>query len=157
MTSPNSEPRPDAAGGPSPHDQADLHTYDAERHLPADHNPLPALNTVIGDNRNIDEQAFVDVQASPEFATLRRKFRAFAFPLTAIFLAWYFGYVLLSVYAKPLMATDVGLGNVNLGHVLGLLQFATTFLITWLYLRHMRRNIDPLASQLRAQLEGTTK
>jgi len=157
MTSPNAERRPGSSGTPSSHDQADLHTYDTERHLPADHNPLPALNTVVGDNRNIDEQAFVDVQASPEFATLKRKFRNFAFPLTAIFLAWYFGYVLLSVYAKPLMSTNIGLGNLNLGHVLGLLQFATTFLITWLYLRHMNRNIDPIASQLRAKLEGAKK
>ena len=157
MTSPHDERKPDASGASSSHEQADRHTYDAERHLPRDHNPLPALNTVVGDNQNIDEQAFIEVQASPEFIELKRRFRNFAFPLTALFLAWYFGYVLLSVYAKPLMSSNVGLGNVNLGHVLGLLQFATTFFITWLYLRHMRRHIDPIASELRAKLEGGKK
>lgn len=154
MTSPHDRTPSPGAQPPDP-DQSDRHTYDAERHLPADHNPLPALNTVIGENRNIDEAAFAEVQSSPEFAELKRRFRNFAFPMTAAFLIWYFAYVLLSVYAKPFMSQQVGLGNLNLGHVLGLLQFLTTFLITWLYLRHMTRNIDPLAADLRAKLEGS--
>jgi len=55
------------------------------------------------------------------------------------------------------MVQNIGLGNLNMGHALGLLQFATTFLITWLYLRHMTKNIDPLARDLRAKLEGGNK
>lgn len=153
MTSPHD--RTPGPGAQPEHEQADRHTYDAERHLPSDHNPLPALNTVVGQNRNIDEAAFAEVQVSAEFAELKKRFRSFAFPMTAAFLIWYFAYVLLSVYAKPFMSQQVGLGNVNLGHVLGLLQFLTTFLITWLYLRHMNRNIDPLASDIRAKLEGS--
>ena len=145
------------SGANSGHDQADLHTYDSERHLPASHAPLPALNTVVGDARNIDEAAFIEVQQSAEFAHLKKRFRSFAFPMTAAFLIWYFAYVLLSVYAKPFMETNVGLGHLNLGHVLGLLQFVTTFLITWLYLRHMNKSIDPLAAELRAKLEGSKK
>ncbi|MFM6851531.1 MAG: DUF485 domain-containing protein, partial [Terrabacter sp.] len=39
------------------------------------------------------------MQNSEEFAQLRTKFRKFVFPLTALFLAWYFLYVLLSVFA----------------------------------------------------------
>jgi uncharacterized membrane protein (DUF485 family) len=37
---------------------------------------------------------------------------------------------------------------------MGLAQFVTTFLITWLYVRHANRNLDPLAGQLRDELEG---
>lgn len=164
MTSPQDEPKRARRGDPAPdqshkvgHDQADLHTYDTERHLPASHNPLPAFNAVGQQGPTIDEDAYVAVQGSPEFIELRRKFRNFAFPLTAAFLLWYFAYVLLSIFARPFMSQDIGLGNLNLGHVLGLLQFATTFFITWLYLRHMRKNIDPLAADLRAKLEGKTK
>lgn len=157
MTSPRDERNPDASGPRHAHDQADMHTYDSERHLPESHNPLPALDTVVGENANIDEQAFVAVQNSAEFAELRSRFRRFAFPMTAAFLAWYFLYVLLSVFARPFMSQNIGFGNLNLGHVLGLLQFVTTFLITWLYLRHMNRNIDPLASDLRTKLEGGNK
>ncbi len=154
MTSPQNEPdQPRQVG----HDQADLHTYDTERHLPASHNPLPAFNAVGPQKPAIDEDAFVAVQNGPEFTELRRRFRNFAFPLTAAFLIWYFAYVLLSVFARPFMSQNIGLGNLNLGHVLGLLQFVTTFFITWLYLRHMRKNIDPLAAKLRADLEGRAK
>ena len=35
--------------------------------------------------------------------------------------------------------------------VFGLLQFATTFLITWLYSRHMNAKVDPLARDLEAR------
>lgn len=139
------------------HDQADSHTYDTERHLPASHNPLPALNHVGADKPSISDDAFAQVQASAEFAELKKRFRNFAFPMTAVFLIWYFAYVLLSVYAKPFMAQEVGLGHVNVGTILGILQFVTTFLITWLYMRHMNSKIDPLSAKLRAKLEGSAK
>ncbi|MEO7078951.1 MAG: DUF485 domain-containing protein, partial [Rhodococcus sp. (in: high G+C Gram-positive bacteria)] len=33
-----------------------------------------------------DAQAFIDMQASPEFQELRRRLRSFVFPMTAFFL-----------------------------------------------------------------------
>lgn len=73
--------------------------------------------------------------------------------MTVAFLVWYFAYVLLSTYAEGLMSTPV-LGNLNLGLLLGISQFLMTFLITWLYIRHANRNLDPIAEKLRDQLEG---
>ncbi|HSK26118.1 MAG TPA: DUF485 domain-containing protein [Jiangellales bacterium] len=93
------------------------------------------------------------VQATPEFAELRHRFRAFAFPMTGAFLAWYFLYVLLSTYAVDFMSTPV-VGNVNVGLLMGLGQFVSTGLITWLYVRHADKNLDPLAEQLRLEMEG---
>nr|WP_233552659.1 DUF485 domain-containing protein [Jiangella rhizosphaerae] len=93
------------------------------------------------------------MQASPEFAELRRRFRNFAFPMTAAFLAWYLLYVLLSTYAVDFMSQRV-VGNINVGLLFGLGQFASTFLITWLYIRHADRKLDPLATQIRDELEG---
>lgn len=101
----------------------------------------------------ISEQAFIDMQESERFAELRRRFRSFAFPLSIAFLVWYFAYVLLSTYAVDLMTTTV-VGNVNLGIVLGLLQFVTTFGITALYIRHANKNLDPIATTLREELEA---
>jgi uncharacterized membrane protein (DUF485 family) len=129
-------------------------TDDPERHLPAGHNPLPALG---GDQQvGPSASAFQEVQASPEFAELRSRFRRFAFPMTAAFLIWYFAYVLLSTYAESFMNIRV-FGNVSLGILLGLAQFATTFLITWLYIRHANKNLDPLAAALRDKLEGNAR
>jgi uncharacterized membrane protein (DUF485 family) len=91
--------------------------------------------------------ANVAMQDSPEFAQLRSKFRRFVFPLTALFLAWYFLYVLLSVFAKDFMGTRVA-GNVTWGLVLGLLQFVSTFVITMVYARWADRVFDPEAEAL---------
>ena len=45
----------------------------------------------------------------------------------------------------------------GIGHFLGLMQFVTTFLITWLYLRQAKTRLDPLATQIREQLEGDAR
>ena len=92
-------------------------------------------------------------QASPEFADLRRRFRSFAVPMTVAFLAWYLLYVLLSTYAPDFMSTPV-FGNVNVGLLLGLGQFVTTFLITQLYVRHASKSTDPIADEMRERLES---
>ena len=101
----------------------------------------------------ISQAAIEGVHNSPEFAQLRTTFRRFAFPMTAVFVVWYFLFVLLSTYAHDFMSMPF-IGNVNVGLAMGLGQFVTTFLITWLYVRHANRNIDPLAARLRTDLEG---
>ncbi|MCF2528072.1 DUF485 domain-containing protein [Yinghuangia soli] len=89
----------------------------------------------------------------PRFRELRRRFRWFVFPVTAIFLAWYLLYVLLCAYARDFMAHKVA-GNVNVALVFGLGQFAATFLTAWIYSRFAARRLDPLSAQLRAQAAG---
>lgn len=98
-------------------------------------------------------EEFVRAQASPEFGDLKRTFRSFAFPMTLAFLVWYLLYVLLSTYAVDLMSTPV-IGNINLGLLISLGQFVTTFGITWLYIRHANRRVDPLATALREEIES---
>jgi uncharacterized membrane protein (DUF485 family) len=97
-------------------------------------------------------EEYRQAQDSPEFTELRRRFRRFAFPMTVAFFVWYLLYVLLSTYADDLMAEKV-FGDVNLGILLGLAQFVTTFLITTLYVRHAGRNTDPIADEMRDRLE----
>ena len=98
------------------------------------------------------------VQAGPEFRELRRRMRGFAFPMAAAFLLWYFAFVLLASYARELMATPV-LGAINLGLLIGLAQFVTTFALTAGYVRYAERRLDPLAAQIREQIErpGATR
>ena len=98
-------------------------------------------------------QEFVAVQASPEFQELRSRLRRFVFPMTAVFLIWYFAYVLLGAFAHDFMATKVW-GNINIGVLIGLGQFVTTFLITFIYVRFANRELDPRAEAIRSKLEG---
>jgi uncharacterized membrane protein (DUF485 family) len=93
---------------------------------------------------------FTGIHASAEFGELRHRFRAFVFPMSVLFFVWYMTYVLLTVYARGLMAVQV-VGSVNVGLVLGLLQFASTIAITVAYLRYARRRIDPQARLVRAR------
>ena len=95
---------------------------------------------------------YAEVQQSTDFKDLRRRFRRFVFPMTALFLAWYFLYVLLSTYAADFMSHKV-FGNVNVGLLLGLGQFASTFLITMLYARWADREFDPRADALHDRVE----
>ena len=96
---------------------------------------------------------YEEVQESAEFAELRRRFRRFVFPMTGLFLAWYFLYVLLAAYATDFMGTEV-IGNINVGLIFGLLQFVSTFAITMLYARWADREFDPTAEQLRDHIEA---
>jgi len=92
-------------------------------------------------------------QASPEFQDLRTKLRRFVFPMTAFFLGWYALYVVLGAFAHDFMAIKV-FGNINVGLLLGLGQFVTTFVITGIYVRFANRELDPRAAAIRAELES---
>jgi uncharacterized membrane protein (DUF485 family) len=98
--------------------------------------------------------SYLEVADSPEFAALRRTFRRFVFPMSALFLGWYLLYVLLSIYATDFMSTKV-VGNIHLGLVIGLLQFVSTFVITTVYARWADRRFDPAAAELARRVHLT--
>jgi len=98
-------------------------------------------------------EQFLAMQASPEFQELRNRLRRFVFPMTAFFLLWYGLYVALGAFGHDFMATRV-FGNVNVGLLIGLGQFLTTFVITGLYVRFANRELDPRAAAIREELEG---
>ena len=104
------------------------------------------------ERRLLTPEEYLAAQNSPEFVDLKKRFRAFAFPMTIAFFAWYLLYVLLSTYAHDFMSTKV-LGNVNIGILLGLAQFVSTFVITHLYVAHANRRTDPIADEMRERLE----
>ncbi|WP_050792857.1 DUF485 domain-containing protein [Gordonia neofelifaecis] len=101
------------------------------------------------------QDEFLAAQASPEFQRLRTTLRRFVFPMTAFFLVWYAVYVILGAFAHDFMATKVW-GNINVGLILGLLQFVTTFGITFLYVRFANRDLDPQAEQVREHFADGT-
>jgi uncharacterized membrane protein (DUF485 family) len=92
------------------------------------------------------------VQDTPEFAELRSRLRRFVFPMSAAFMLWYLAYVLLASYAPGFMAIPM-IGNINVGLVVGLLQFVTTFMITGLYVRYADNRLDPVAEKIRNRME----
>jgi uncharacterized membrane protein (DUF485 family) len=99
---------------------------------------------------------YLAVAASPEFQELRRTLRRFVFQTTAFFLIWYATYVVLGAFAHDFMAIKVW-GNINVGLLIGLGQFVSTFLITGIYVRFANRELDPRAEKIRHELEGGAK
>ena len=99
-------------------------------------------------------ESFAEVQASDEFQGLKRTLRRFVFPATVLFLAWYVLYILMTVYARDFMSSEV-IGNINVAYVFGLLQFVSTFVIAFVYSRYADKNFDPTADRIRHRLEGT--
>ena len=93
-----------------------------------------------------------DVQLSPDFSELRRRFRRFVFPMTGLFLVWYFLYVLLAAYAPGFMSSRIG-GNINVALLFGLGQFVSTFAITMIYASWANKRQDAVAERLRRHIE----
>ena len=110
----------------------------------------------MGDSRRPTDTSATDferIQASPPFRELKKRHRNFVFPVAIGFLVWYFAYVLLADYAHEFMSTPV-FGNVNIGLLLGLGQFVTTFAITTWYVSFANRRLDPAADAIRHELEA---
>ena len=101
-------------------------------------------------------EAYSRMDADPRFVDLRRRFRNFVFPMTVAFLTWYLLYVVLSAFGRSFMDAKV-VGNLNVAFFFGLSQFVTTFLIAWAYSRFADKRIDPVARELRRELQGTER
>ena len=61
--------------------------------------------------------------------------------------------MLLAAYAADFMGTKL-FGNINVGLVLGLLQFVTTFVVTSPYVRYADRILDPRSAKIREEMEA---
>ncbi|MFJ9696412.1 DUF485 domain-containing protein [Kitasatospora sp. NPDC101183] len=93
-------------------------------------------------------EVYRSVQASDAFQAIRHSYRSFVFPVTGAFLGWYLLYVAAQAAAPGLMRSQVA-GPLNVAWLLGLLQFASTFALTWLYARNARTKRDRAALGLR--------
>ena len=106
--------------------------------------------------RSIDPSVYEEIRTSPKFVELRRRFRGFVFPMSIAFFVWYMAYVLSATYAPGFMSIKV-VGNINIGLIFGLLQFVTTFAIAFVYVRFANRRLDPLAEEIRLEVEGAER
>ncbi|MFJ8862632.1 DUF485 domain-containing protein [Streptomyces sp. NPDC102451] len=101
-------------------------------------------------------EVYLEVQNSPAFREVRRRYRRFVVPASVAFLLWYLAYVIAATTAHDLMARPV-VGVLNVAMVAGLGQFLTTFLLTWAYARHARLHRDRAALELRWETQEMTR
>lgn len=91
------------------------------------------------------------IPSSPELQSLRSAYRSFGAAATLVSVGGFLAYVLLSSFAADVMNQPLA-GHLTIGLALGLCQFLVMGVTIWLYTRHTRRRIDPVAHRLRAQL-----
>ncbi|MFE9727631.1 DUF485 domain-containing protein [Streptomyces sp. NPDC005794] len=126
--------------------------------------PEDAAGAVVADGRSRSAERrshsgaeiYLEVQNSPAFREVRRRYRRFVIPAAAAFLLWYLVYVIAATTAHDLMARPV-VGALNVAMVAGLGQFLTTFLLTWAYARHARLHRDRAALELRWETQEMTR
>ncbi|GAA2370512.1 DUF485 domain-containing protein [Streptomyces carpaticus] len=112
--------------------------------------PVPDAGEPPGDDL---EARSVTMHDDPRFQELRARLLRFVVPASISFFLFYLLYVLMTGYARGVMSTKV-IGSVNVALVFGLLQFVMTFGIAILYSRYANRRLDPLADELRRELDG---
>ena len=99
------------------------------------------------------EARYLAVRKSPEFQELRSRYRRWVIPVAVGSIAWYFLYVFLAAYATDFMGTKL-FGNINVGLLLGLAQFVTTFAVTSAYVHYADRELDPRSAKIRSEMEA---
>ena len=72
----------------------------------------------------------------------------FAIALTAAMVVVYFGFVALIAFQKPLLARLVTRG-LSLGILLGVVVIASTWVLTWMYVRWANSHYDVELAKLR--------
>lgn len=75
------------------------------------------------------------VAENPRYRALVKARARFAWTLTAIMLAAYFGFILLVAFDKPFLAQPIGDGATSLGIPVGIGIILLAILLTWLYVR----------------------
>jgi uncharacterized membrane protein (DUF485 family) len=89
---------------------------------------------------------WVAAEESPEFRELVSKRKSFVVPATVFYLAWFFGFILLTAYAEDFMAESV-IEGLTVGYCLALSQFIMVWVLTAMYLRRSDREFDGLAER----------
>lgn len=105
------------------------------------------------ERREPTPEEFRAMQKDPRFLELKKTYRSFTFPMSVAFFVWYMAYAVTAIAAPEFMARDA-FGGMNIGVIFGLLQFVTTFVITYIYVGYANRNIEPQAAAIREAMEG---
>jgi uncharacterized membrane protein (DUF485 family) len=87
------------------------------------------------------------------FSRLQKRFTLFSFAIMTTFFSWYCLYVAMSAFARDFMDRRL-IGNINVGLVFGVLEFASTFAFAGFYAHYARTSLDPLADRIRAEIDA---
>jgi uncharacterized membrane protein (DUF485 family) len=99
---------------------------------------------------------YVAAYDSARFKDLRRQAKTFILWASVVFTGWWLVAIVLGAFAPEFYRQKIT-ENVNVGLLFVLVAFALVLVIAPMYLRYARTRLDPLAEEIRADLEGDSR
>ena len=92
----------------------------------------------------MNEDLVTKIQENPKFQSLVQRRARFAWQLSAIMLALYFGFILIIAFVPTLLGIPIVPGAVTtVGIPLGIVLILTAFVLTGIYVRRANAVFDP--------------
>ncbi|MFM2043897.1 MAG: hypothetical protein RLY86_2473 [Pseudomonadota bacterium] len=88
------------------------------------------------------------ILSDPRFRQLVQERSRFAWVLSAVMLAIYFGFILLVAFGKDFLGTRIGDGVTTLGILIGLAVIISAFVLTGIYVIRANGRFDALTRNL---------
>jgi uncharacterized membrane protein (DUF485 family) len=82
------------------------------------------------------------VKRDPEFLALVHRRSRFAWTLSALMAAIYFGFILVVAFAPAWLATPIGSSSITIGIPIGIGVILAAFVLTGLYVRRANTDFD---------------
>jgi uncharacterized membrane protein (DUF485 family) len=89
------------------------------------------------------------VRTNPKFNDLIAKRSGFAWTLTIIMLAIYFGFILLVAFGKGFLGAPLAGGVTTVGIPIGIAVIVAAFVLTGIYVRRANSEFDILTDQIK--------
>jgi len=96
----------------------------------------------------MDSDALQNIVRSPAYKELVKKRTRFAWVLTGIMLALYFGYIGLIAFNKPFLAQPLGAHTTSLGILVGVGLIICTVALTGIYVHRANKEFDALTRRI---------
>jgi len=96
---------------------------------------------------------YVAVHGSTQFKALQRRSNTFIVWASAVFYGWWFLVVVLAAFFPKVLRQGLG-GPLNVGLLFIFISLNLVVVLSGVYLRFARTQLDPLSEKIRADLEG---
>jgi uncharacterized membrane protein (DUF485 family) len=97
---------------------------------------------------NVELSPIDKIKMDPQFEELVRKRSRFAWWLTLIMFAIYFGFIGTIAFDKQVLATPINGGVTSIGIPVGLFVIVSAFILTGVYVRRANSEFDALTKQI---------
>jgi uncharacterized membrane protein (DUF485 family) len=101
----------------------------------------------------MEDQTIARVRRHPKFAELTEKRSRYAWSLSIVMLAIYYGFILVVAFTPQTLGISIAPGAVTtIGIPIGILIIVSAFVLTGLYVRRANAEFDALVQQV---IEGS--